>query len=110
MPEVTSLSEATFASEVLQSDLPVLVDMWAPWCGPCRIVSPIVEEIAVDFADKLKVCRLNVDDNMEIARQYGIQSIPTLLFFRGGKPIKGIVGAVPKQQLAKVVDQFLDEG
>lgn len=105
-----TLTEATFDAEVLQSDLPVLVDVWAPWCGPCRIVSPVVEEIAKDYAGKLKVGKLNVDDNLEIGRKYGIQSIPTLLLFKDGKPVKGIVGAVPREAIEKVIIEFLGEG
>jgi thioredoxin 1 len=94
-----AVTDNDFAAEVLESSLPVLVDFWAEWCGPCRMVAPIVEEIGAENADKLKVVKLNVDENPGTARDYGIMSIPTLLVFRGGQPEKRIVGAKGKAQL-----------
>ncbi|MGQ9630711.1 MAG: thioredoxin TrxA [bacterium] len=98
------LTDSNFDDEVLKSDRPVLVDFWAPWCGPCRMVSPIVEEIAREYDGKLKVGKLNTDENPEITTKYGIRSIPTLLFFKGGKIVETVIGAVPKGKLQKVVD------
>ncbi len=90
------VNDENFATEVLQADLPVLVDFWAPWCGPCRMVAPIVEEIAQEFSGKLKVVKLNTDDSPRTAINYNILSIPTLMLFKGGKPVEQIVGAQPK--------------
>jgi thioredoxin 1 len=94
-----AVTDNDFATEVLESSLPVLVDFWAEWCGPCRMIAPIVEEIGAENADKLKVVKLNVDENPGTARDYGIMSIPTLLVFRGGQAEKRIVGAKGKAQL-----------
>ena len=101
------VTDATFKEEVLSSDLPVLVDFWAPWCGPCRMVSPIVDEIAQEQADKLKVVKLNTDENLETASAYGITSIPALYVFKGGKVAKTIVGARPKPALEQELAEFI---
>jgi thioredoxin len=101
------VSDATFPQEVLQSTLPVLVDVWAPWCGPCRMVAPVVEEIAQEYAGQLKVAKLNSDENRLIPSQYQIQGIPTLLFFKNGQLVDRIVGAVPKPQIVSKIQQFL---
>jgi len=101
------LTDSNFESEVLKSNKPVLVDFWAPWCGPCRMVGPVVEEIAKDYEGRLKVGKLNVDDHGQTAVQYGIMSIPNLLFFKGGKMVDQIVGAVPKQHFIEKIDKII---
>ncbi len=104
---LVELNEGNFQDEVLNSSIPVLVDMWAPWCMPCRMVAPAVEKIAKDNADKLKVCKLNVDDNQNIAVNYNIQGIPALLIFKDGKEVDRIVGAVPPQAIQSKLDNIL---
>lgn len=101
------VTDATFKEEVLSSDLPVLVDFWAPWCGPCRMVGPIVDEIAQEQADKLKVVKLNTDENLETASAYGITSIPALYVFKSGEVAKTIVGARPKPALEQELAEFI---
>ncbi len=96
MSKYLTVSDATFESEVLKSDKPVLVDFWAPWCGPCRMIAPIVEELANDYDGKATIAKVNVDDNPKISMQFGIRSIPTLLIFKNGQVVDQIVGAVPK--------------
>jgi thioredoxin 1 len=107
MSAVAEITQATFETDVLQSDVPVLVDFWAPWCGPCRLVSSVVDEVAQDYADRVKVVKVNTDEQSAIASQYGIRSIPTLMVFRGGQVVDRVVGAVPKATLAKTLDQYL---
>ncbi|MCH9718503.1 MAG: thioredoxin [Actinomycetia bacterium] len=103
----TVVTEASFTADVLQSDKPVLVDFWAEWCGPCRMVAPVLEEIAGEHADKITVAKLNVDENPQIAASYGVVSIPTLNVYQGGQVVKQIVGAKPKQALLKDLAEFL---
>ena len=95
---------ANFQSEVLSSSLPVLVDFWAPWCAPCRMIAPVIAEIANEYAGKLKVARLNVDENQEISARYGVMSIPTLALFKGGVVVDQVIGAVPKRAITTKVD------
>lgn len=101
------LTDQTFKSEVLDYEGVVLVDFWAPWCGPCRMVAPIVEELAKEYQGKAKVAKLNVDQNPNIAGKYGIMSIPTLMIFKNGQPADQIVGAQPKQAIASKLDQYV---
>ena len=101
------LTDATFESLVLKSDKPVLVDFWAVWCGPCRMVGPIVQEIGEEYGDKVVVGKLDVDHNPETARKFGIRNIPTLLFFKNGEVVDKQVGAVPKQKLVEKLDGLL---
>jgi len=102
--EITS---ANFEETVLKSDKPVLVDFWAEWCGPCRMVGPIVDELHTDYDGKAVVGKVNVDDQQEIAAQYGIRNIPTILFFKGGEIVDKNVGVAPKADLAKKIDALL---
>ncbi|HEX6887625.1 MAG TPA: thioredoxin [Candidatus Nanopelagicales bacterium] len=102
-----TVTDATFADEVLLSDKPVLVDYWAVWCGPCRMIAPILEEIDKTHGDKLTIAKLNVDENPRVASDYGIVSIPTLNVFQGGKVVKQIIGAKPKAALLKDLAEFL---
>jgi thioredoxin 1 len=101
------VTDEQWKQEVLEADKPVLVDFWAEWCGPCRMVSPIVDEIGNEQRDALKVLKLNVDENPQTARQYGIMSIPTLMVFKDGEPVKRIVGARGKEQLLSDISEVL---
>lgn len=104
---VEGVTEQTFEAQVLKSAIPVLVDFWAAWCGPCRMIAPIVEELASEYEGRLKVFKLDVDENGDIAARYSIMSIPTLGLFRGGELIERIVGYMPKEQLKKRIDAAL---
>ena len=103
MSNVGEVTDATFEQEVLKSQLPVLVDFWAPWCGPCRAIAPVVEEIASDYTGKLKVLKLNTDENPKTAQSYRISGIPSLMVFKNGQPVEQVVGAVPKVTLSNAV-------
>ncbi len=107
MSEVAEVKESDFKEVVLDSELPVLVDFWAPWCGPCRMVAPVVEEIAQQYEGKIKVVKLNTDENPQIASQYGIRSIPTLMVFKDGEKKDMVVGAVPKTTLSNTLEKHL---
>jgi len=101
------VSATTWETEVGKANGLVLVDFWAVWCGPCQMVAPLVEELATEYDGKLKVLKLNTDENPDIAGKYGIMSIPTLLFFRNGQPVEKVVGAVPKRLLKEAIDNLL---
>ena len=107
MAEVAALTEDNFDQEVLQSDLPVLVDFWAPWCGPCRAVSPVVEKVAEAFAGKLKTVKVNVDEAPGLAGKYGIRSIPSLFIFRGGEVVDSLVGFMQEPEIRKRVEKVI---
>jgi len=100
-------TDANFAKEVLESPIPALVDFWAPWCGPCRLVGPVVEELAEEYAGRVRVVKLNTDENMETSSTYGIMSIPTLAIFKNGKVVDGMVGAAPKKTLKELLDKHV---
>ena len=104
---VTEVTDDNFQAEVLEAETPVLVDVWAPWCGPCRMVAPVVEEIAKERADALKVVKLNVDENQQTAVAYDVMSIPTLILFSGGEVAKKIIGAYPKRKLEAELEPSL---
>ncbi len=104
---ITHVSKDTFEDDVVKSDRPVLVDYWAEWCGPCKMIAPILDEIATEYGDRIKVCKVNVDDNQETAAKYGIRGIPTLMLFKNGDVEATKVGAVSKSQLAAFLDSHL---
>lgn len=101
--QIIHLADADFKKEVLESDLPVLVDFWAPWCGPCKMIAPILEDSAKEFSGKIKIAKVNIDESQDAANQYGIMSIPTLMFFKNGKVMDQVVGALSKHDLRKKI-------
>lgn len=104
---VHEITNANFQSTVLNADKPFLIDFWATWCAPCKAIAPHVESIATDMSDKVAVGKVNIDDHPDIAGQFGVRSIPTLILFKGGKPVDQIVGAVPKTKLEEMVKRHL---
>ncbi len=107
MSKVLEVDDSNFDSEVVQSGVPVLVDFWAPWCGPCKTIAPLVAELAAEYGDKLKVVKVNVDDNKEAAMKYNVRGIPNLILFKGGENVEQIVGAVPKQELVNAIEKVV---
>ncbi len=106
--EPIHVTDETFEKSILQSQLPVIVDFWAPWCNPCRMVAPVLDKIAKDYAGKLIVAKVNTDENSEYAMKYGVQGIPTMMFVSGGKIVHRQVGALPEPNIRDTVDQFLE--
>jgi thioredoxin 1 len=107
MSKPTEVTDNSWDTEVLKSDQPVLVDFWAPWCGPCRMVAPIVDELATEYDGKVKFLKLNTDDNVQTASRYGVRSIPTLMMFKGGEAIDHVIGFRPKSQLKQTIEKAL---
>ena len=107
MSDEMKVTTATFEAEVVKSAIPVVADFWAEWCGPCRMIAPILMELARDYKDRLKVAKINVDEEPDLASRYGIQSIPTLLFFKDGQMVKQQIGAVPRPVLEKIVKELV---
>lgn len=107
MSQAKELTSADFDAEVLQSEVPVLVDFWAPWCGPCRMMGPVIDAVAETYAGRVKVGKVNVDEASDLAGRYGVRSIPTLVIFKGGQQADMVVGAVPEAELAQRLDRVL---
>ena len=107
MGNYVELNDANFEKEVLQSDIPVLVDFWAEWCAPCRVIEPLVDELAQQYSGKVKIGKMDVDKNPQSSMNYGIRSIPTLLFFKEGKPVDQLLGAVPKNQIEEKITELI---
>ena len=104
---VTDVTDQDFEKEVIKSSLPVLVDLWAPWCGPCRMVAPVVDKLAEKYDGRFKFCRMNVDESPQTATKYRVMAIPTLIFFKNGEAVDTVVGAVPERVLAPKIDELL---
>ncbi len=107
MAEPLNVTDATFNQEVLQSDLPVLVDFWAEWCGPCRMIGPVVKELAKEYDGKAKICKVDVDENSLVSQKYSISGIPALLFFKDGEIADRVIGAVPKGELVRRLNALM---
>jgi len=104
---IVTLTAENFAKEVLQSATPVLVDFWAEWCGPCKVIAPVLEEISTDQGDKIEIAKLNIDENLDVTRRYDVMSIPTLILFKDGEPVVRVVGARGKAQLLQEIGAYL---
>ena len=107
-PAVQVVTESSWKSLVIASENPVLVEFWAPWCGPCRMIAPVINELAKEYSGKIDCYKLNTDDSPNIATQYGIRSIPTVLFFKDGEKKESVIGAVPKSTLSATIDKYVD--
>ncbi len=108
MAKITHVGDDNFEAEVIRSDLPVLIDFWAPWCGPCKSIAPVIEELASEYEGRLKVTKLNVDDNPMTPSRYGVRGIPNLIILKGGAVKEQLVGAVPKGRLVNAIDKILE--
>jgi len=105
--DVQQINDSSFEADVLKSELPVLIDFWAPWCGPCKQIAPVVDELAKEYAGRLKIVKMNVDENPQTPSKYGVRGIPNLILFKGGQVRDQIIGAVPKAQLVKAINQVV---
>ena len=103
---VTEVNDQSFENEVLKCDIPVVVDFWAPWCGPCRMIAPVTEKLSEEYANRVKFCKLNVDENPEMAQKYGVMSIPLLLFFKDSQQVDSVLGAVPEAMIKPKVESL----
>ena len=107
MSQPIHLTDSNFTDEIKNSDVPVVVDFWAAWCGPCRMIAPIIDELATEYSGKAKIAKVDVDNNQQVAMQYGIRSIPTILMFKDGEQVETIVGAVPKEQIQNKLNSLI---